>query len=484
MRIVHVDRAEFQNTSVVYKDPGVIEKSKIHVGRKNQVRVYYVLPNGVQNYFYKSDAALADSPKLQKQYLDEFKCLLRNGCFPKNAISKMAGTARDVYDWEYIKELYFGALNQGRRKKAKSVIEAQTSYFVRFSDYFKSRGRDRITELTDDDLDAFQRDAEDFKNRFTGHPLSANTIHMLKNIFKSVLLAVKEARIPLLCDSARIDLNVYKKGEVDRFFNVRDVVIPMDILEAIENFCFSSAETGPNIKEIVAFEAKMGLRPGELYHLGEENLFYISEGRQFQSKVDFNCIRIRDLPNCPTKHGMGFKPKRQSSYRDIPLDDRAIAFIKTQLAKHKNDIICGRTRLSNGELSYVEYRFLFPYWSKHRKRWLRPDDEMPKAFTKALNAVAAAAGIELATKYKLYDFRRVANLWLQNFLGMNSGDAAYFLGHSEKINKHSYMSVTNRQATQGKWAHRRLKEKIQSIKESSEYSIALSSAENREIEAA
>jgi len=387
------------------------------------------------------------SPKLLAEFVAEFRCLQRDGYIPLKSLGKMV--SRDTassYEWSQIRKLYFETWSIGEYKKGPKALSTQTAWFARCANYFTKKGRIAINQVTEKDLKEFDSDALEFRNLFNGRPLAKSSIFAIKNLFQCVLRAAQRHRIPLLCDFREIDLSFYTKGgEKDGRFDVREVIPSSEILDAIKNSSYVSPNSVPNIKDVIEFLRYTGLRPGELRTLSEENLF--------PSVKKFDQIKILEKLDCPTKEGIGFSPKCKNSYREITLRKEQIQFIKRQLMKHQGDKIYARVRGADGQCEFVEYRYLFPVWSDRQKKWVRPEMEFVKEFNNILRHVQQEIGKEFEEKYKLYDFRRVYNLYLQLDLDLPSEDAAIFLGHSRKTNEHSYISPSNLQKVKQSRAH-------------------------------
>ncbi|MFH1729542.1 MAG: hypothetical protein ABIA04_14125 [Pseudomonadota bacterium] len=188
-------------------------------------------------------------------------------------------------------------------------------------------------------------------------------------------------------------------------------------------------------KEHFHFRRKTGLRTLEDSTLSTHNLY--------PSIDNFHSIRIFEKDDCPMDYGLGFSPKSELGTREIPLSERSIRFIKTQLEKHKKDKIYGVIGKRNEDFELVEYPFLFPYYDGILKKWLRRKTFI-RAFHTLIKTAVNETDIKLDGRVIPHDLRRNVNLWLRE-KGFTGDEAAFWLGHTLETNERNYLAISKKQ---------------------------------------
>ena len=406
-------------------------------------RIEYYLPSGQKMSFYKIPIELKrGNSKLRTKYLKEFEKHLRAGHFPDNAVKKMNKTylmdetKGKRTKWEEAIELYYTTLNKGKWRKSNKTIENEKSTLIKQITYFKYKHNIHyINDLNNEHLNCYNRDVEEFKSRGGKSLIKKSTQKSYKKMFKSFLnCCVKPFCLEL--DLCELDMQIYNKGKPDSSLYCRTTVIPKELLGKVDDCSYITPDIYPDRKELVNLLRNTGICKDELSCLGEENLYYNDSESLYQSKKDFNALRIFDKPECPTNHKDGFTVKSVNRNRVIQLDNRSISFIRHQLEIHSNNKIFGKSYTG----TFIEYRFIFPIFRD--ERWVRCS-----SFLRGIQSILKVANEEFSLgyseKYTIHDFRNTRNVEMAN-MGIDVEVRSDQLGHSKKVNEKNYYSLSEK----------------------------------------
>lgn len=240
-------------------------------------------------------------------------------------------------------------------------------------------------------------------------------------------------------------------GHENQTVGARTVIIPEDLLDAVDEFPFITPACYPDRKEMIHLYRTTGITKGEMATLSEENLY--------PNKFNFDSIQLMDKPDCPTKIGIGFQVKTHNRHkRIIPLTDRAIKFLKSQMEKHKYHDVYGYISVNGDEPEkLVKYQYLLPIYRD--SKWVRCDD-----FIGGIQKLFERVGQHFklgycGSDYTVHDFRNTLNERMGD-AGISAEDRAYILGHSKEVNERNYMNAEKRKELRAKMALPTFREKM------------------------
>ena len=439
MKPRYVKLTDFKQTSYRYND--AVSPSCNYSKYRGSVRITFRLPNNQRCFFYAIPTVVLTTEKASRDYLSEFEAVLRNGLFPKNAISYLSvqQTQSDKLSVVDAIEMYYSKFNFGKRRKSKATMgkERKTLTYLLTTYFVNIRGKKYVGDITSEDLLGFNNDIETFTNKQTEKILAVATVVSYKRWVKAFLnCMISYDKInKQSCDTSKIALQVYNKGKLDSQATARLIAIPQELIEAVKTCTYEGKSNLPDIKKLFLLYAETGLRKSELLMLSTHNLI--------PDVNNFTQIKVMDKHDCPTTYGEGFTVKTKNGNRSILLSNDSIKFIKDQIAKHKKTKVYGMIGKRNKQYELVEYPFLFPRYDYQLEVWLSID-RIADSFNSLLEKAIEEAKFKDSTKYKLHDLRRSLNLlWRRK--GITPDTVAHGLGHSLEVNERNYLAIKDRQ---------------------------------------
>ncbi len=420
---------------------------------RNKYRISFMLPNGERDYYYRLEPHNYKSPKTRRQTLNEFDSLVRTGHFPEKSIAKLEkfqtrSTQGNTTFFDAL-EKYYTVYNKGRYFKRPTNINNQRptlTYLLKLLQ--KKTGKKYLDEITTDDLMKIEDRLQDWcaeNGKAIGIVTTASYKRMMKSYFNCLAKKMKLNMNPSVISS-----NPETNGHENEAVGARTVIIPEDLLEAVDKFPYTTPYNYPDRKEMTHLYNTTGLAKAEMSTLSEENLY--------PDKYNFDSLILMDKLDCPTNLGTGFQVKTHNRHkRIVPLDDRGINFIHQQMDKHKGHEIFGRISVKDGENIYKSYRFLFPVL--HHGKWQRCDD-----FLRGIQTLFDDASKYFnlgynGRDYTVHDFRNTLNERMGD-LGISAEDRAYILGHSKEVNEKNYMNADKRKELRARMAHASFRRKM------------------------
>lgn len=435
-RFVKFSDFEFVGNKFTEATYGLIEKTALHRDNRGGWKLYFYMPDGKHDYYHSVPKWLTKRPQ-QQGFIGEVKHLLRSGYLPRSAAKKVRETGFFIKDgtFDAFIERYFGDMAVKERQKSEESADSQRSMLLGIFNYFKSKGKFSICEITDEDINEWDGSLAYTKKRRGKGLISPSTRINWRKALRSALNAAKEHKYSLLCDPDLIEVKEFTKGgKVDDAAEARYVMFPMKLIDAILKCTYPDPVDScePNIKRIVQLVSEIGTRPGETYNLSDDNVF---SGGVFQNKVV-----IKDLPNSPNLKKLEFSPKTKNSARTLDLSNAASKYLYELSDRLKGEVRYGPHK---GEL--YEFPFLFVYRDKKTGFLVRDDSrlnsELQAVVTHAMNEFGlsfTAFGMSEDVKLEFYDLRRSCNYRLKIHMGYSDEEAANFLGHSVYTNKKNY----------------------------------------------
>lgn len=432
---------------------------------RNKYRISFNLPNGDREYFYKLEPHNYKNEKAKKQAVAEFDSLVRTGHFPEKSIKKLnkfkVKSTKGKTAYLDAVEQYYTTYNKGRYFKRPGNIKNQRptlTYLLKLLQ--KVSGKQFMEEITTDDLIEIEDNLQQWCEE-NGKPIGIVTAASYKRILKSFFNCLSK-KLRLDMNPSVISSNPETNGHENESVGARTEIIPEILLDSVDEFPYETPYNYPDRKEMVHLYRTTGITKAEMSTLSEENLY--------PTKYNFDSIILMDKPDCPTNIGMGFQVKTHNRHkRIIPLDDRAIEFLRSQMEKHKGHEIYGRIFVKDVENIYKKYRFLFPVL--HHGRWQRCDDFL-RGIQTLLDDTSKHFGLGFRGRdYQVHDFRNTLNEKMGD-LGISSEDRAYILGHSKDVNEKNYMNADKRKELRAKMAHASFRKKMLEQKSDPKQSVA------------
>ena len=305
-------------------------------------------------------------------------------------------------------------------KKPKTIINDRNSLENLF-EHFRRNGKIYMDEITPLDVQHLinLKDKEGKSQATLGH--YKKTLHKIFNW--------------LIEDMGILDMkNPAKKVKIPKKMGiVRDHIPDNSEIQALITAEYEEQNRfSTPIQAIVKFLIFTGARVGEVLH-AEWDDFDLDQGIWY----------LRNKPNCPTIHRVGWTPKTKD--REVHLFPEAIEVLKAQ-PQHKEVFghvrICDDSRkLLRKEL--IPANFVFPKCEmrlengKRRKLYTRID-----VLTRAWNTLKQSAGIE---NLQLKDLRTYFNtVILIGAYGFTNKEAGTYIGNSEVVNIQHYEAVNNK----------------------------------------
>lgn len=423
-----------------YDDQSLISRTALHK-RRRKLRVYYYLPNG--QCFYFNSVPDLQSKKEKDAYIAEFRYVLQTGFVPNNGSNELRKNSYDPKDGRFsiFFPKYFSDYSVGARVKGASALKTQKSISENIVKYFESIGIFSITEITNEHIDVWDKSLKHTKKKRGKGVLSPATRNAWRKVFRAFLNTAKDKGYALRCDPEKMNIYEYDKGgKIDPKADVRRVIYPLKLIEAVEQCSFIiDTEKMPDLRKIIRSWRETGPRPGEMQSLSTHNLVY-ENGKVIG-------LKILDLPDCPHEEDeIGFRPKNFKSYRTIPISGESAAYIESLDNKFKN---VKRYGWHKGKL--VEFPFLFVFWDEKEKCYVRDDRKFDKLFHDITTHALQEFKLPYKDAYITYDLRRSCNQFLKTIAKFDEKEAAHFLGHSVATNRKHYtldedgMDISNAQ---------------------------------------
>ncbi len=417
---------DFEFVGYKFSDPSLIQKTALHK-RGNKLRVYYYTPDG--NHYYHNTVPKLKTKKEQEIFIAEFKIALQGGHLPRAGADALRKNSFDPKDGRFaiFFKNYFEKYSVNKRKKEEISSKHQKSISNRIVLYFENIGIYSITEITDKDIETWDLSLP-YTPKIHGKGfVGPATRNGWRKTFRAFLNTAKEQGYPLRCNPQGMNIfELGKGGKVDTSVDARKVIYPMTLIEAVEK-CSFPADTAlaPDMRKIIRFWGEIGLRPGEMFNLSEHNLLF-ENGRP-------KTLKILELKDCPNNNTFEFVPKNDASYRLVILTNFAIVFIESILKKFN-----GIKRYGKHKGQLIEYPFLFVFWDKKEKKFIRDDYQFRKLFNALTNHAQKEFNLKPKERIVPYDLRRRSNLYLKTDLAFDVKEASSFLGHSEATNIKHY----------------------------------------------
>lgn len=434
MRSGFLDEKDFIQMNWSADKVHLISRTALHPQKEeHHYRVYYYLPNGKYTYYYTVPPLINKNQK--DRYLKEFGDFLRRGLIPKEAAKKLLSTFDDKNgDFEVYFDKYFSTYAVGPRAKSKVSIEQIEGMIKPILNYFKTlKSYDSILQISDRDLkdwDEYLQTLKDSRIRKKDKEaklLSPATRNSRRKQFRAFLTVAKERGYPLQCDPTKMNIFEYTKGgEIDESCDARKVIFPEDLLQASIECSFEiDTNNSPDMKMIMRMWERLGIRPGEMGNLCEDNLVY-KNGRIAE-------IKIKDLQH-KGENNYFYNPKNQKSYRNIPLPKFAIEFFENLVEKLK-----GVKRYSRIDGELKEFPFLFVFWDDRSKCFIKDGRKLAALFRQLTNFAIDEKELPYKKDFYIFrDLRRACNLFLKTKLQFNDDSASAFLGHNKYTNLKHY----------------------------------------------
>ncbi|MCB9062522.1 MAG: site-specific integrase [Halobacteriovoraceae bacterium] len=412
-----------------YEDPSLLRKTKFHKDKKKpgSEKIYYYLPSGVYRYFYST-------PKLKSKrekdgYIAEFNHALSSGFLPNSGAQALRKSSYDPKDGKFsiYTPKYFSDYATNERQKGEASKDNLRSVFRRIIPFFENLGIHSICDITNEHLKSWDLSLKYTKKLRGKGCISAATRNSWRKQFRAYLNTAKEQGYALRCNPEKMNIYEFTKGgEIDELADVRHVVYPQVLIDAVQKCTFHVDESVmPDIRKLIRFWREIGVRPAEMYTLNDDNIIY-KNGYPIE-------IRIKKLEKCPNGSKMSFAPKNKKSYRPIKLSDWAGDYILSIQSKLK-----GYKRYGKYKNKLIEYPFLFVFWDKEKELFLRDDEKLKKLFDDITNHAINEFNLDLRDDYYFYDLRRSANIYFRIEMGYSLSQTCAFLGHSEKTNLKHY----------------------------------------------
>lgn len=421
-----LNRFDFEFVGYKYEreNKGLTARTKLHK-RGKKWRVYYYLPDG--RHLYHNAVPKLKEKKDRDLYISEFRKALEQGFIPKKGAKALKDSSYDPKDgtFQLFFRKYFNDYATGARAKSEDSKDNQLSISKRIVEYFEKLGIYSISEITDKDIEDWDKSLF-FTKKLRGQGfLSPASRNHWRKTFRAFMNTAKEKSYSLQCDPSKINIFEYKKGEIDHDADVRSVIYPRELINAVQKCSLiKDLNCGHDFGKHLQFWEEVGLRPGEMYSLSDKNIIFDS-GRPI-------AIQIIDL-NCPVGDSKSFTSKTRKSKRVILLSDFAISFIEEILSKFED---IPRYGLSGGE--YVEYPYLFVFWNEKERKFVRDDSKFLETFNNVTEAAIQEFCLPYENVYIPYDLRRSCNYYLKTVLKYNVRESADFLGHSIATNEKHY----------------------------------------------
>ncbi len=170
---------------------------------------------------------------------------------------------------------------------------------------------------------------------------------------------------------------------------------------------------GFDIKLIATFTTATGFRLGEILHLRWSDIDLVTGE-----------IRIRVKPDCPTRNGMGWRPKWDVE-GEVPLNPVSLLVLESI---EKRDDVVGVYRL-NGQDKMMATDFVF--FRKEDNRYVRIDT-VRRAWAQLLKNAG------LAGKYTFKDLRSTANTYFKIYCQLTQDEASRVMRNSPEVNQAHY----------------------------------------------
>lgn len=261
---------------------------------------------------------------------------------------------------------------------------------------------------------------------------ASNRLNCIKRFFKWL----KKRKFILVDPSFEVDRIEFTTKEASR-----DVILPLDAVRRINQVNFKHLYDFP-IKELVNFLILTGARLGEALHC---------EVDDFDLK---NSIwKLKYKPNCPTRYGLGWKPKRGNE-RLVPLSQNVVKIIEPLIERAKTEKVVGYIK---GENKPVEAKFLFTMLDRKlstSKKQFKKGKPIVKIYrrvdkvNKSWKNLFIKAGVcapdsdgRLVVNYTRHDARRGFN-HIAEVMGISLKERSAILGHEERVNKSNYQGET------------------------------------------
>lgn len=387
---------------------------------RGKERIYYLLPNEKFLYFYSL-------PKLRNKKekdlcLAEFRQALEAGFLPKNGAKTLKEASFDpkIGTFDIFFGKYYGEYSTGARTKLDESKKTQKTVSQAVTKYFMDKNINSICEITDEHLQEWEKDLLLRINQKSKKLLEGSTRNSYRKCFRAFLNTAIEHGYPLQCDPEKMNIFEFKKnGEIDEKADVRQVIYPLALIEAVEKCSYPlDLEKEPDMRKIIRLWREVGGRTGEMLSFGESNIEF-SDG--FPIK-----LHVQEIPQ------IGFEPKTEISKRPIPLTNPGGDYILSLLKKFD-----GVKRYGKEKNKIVEFPYLIVFKDKEGN-WVRDDRKFKDLFKKITKYAIKEFNLPYTEDYIPYDLRRSCNLFLRKERGWKVDKAAAFLGHSEDTNKKHY----------------------------------------------
>lgn len=285
------------------------------------------------------------------------------------------------------------------KNSVKPVIERIFDFFV------KNCGRTYVDEINEDD---FLKLRDHLATTGFVHPVKRYTLNRYQTWTNTALnWFVAKGNL------TKNPIAGLKKLKLSMSEKVRGKVIPLEEWLRIVS-APSPTEFGFDIRPIVIFATATGLRAGEIIHLQWSDIDRL-EG----------VIRIRVKHQCPTWHGLSWRPKG-SVEGDPPLNELA-CLVLDSIEKH--DEVWGSYQCGT-ETKEMATDFVFARKDKNgrlvRIRSLR------EAWARLLENAG------LAGKYKFKDLRATANTYFKVYCQLTGDEASKVLRNTPEVNLQHY----------------------------------------------
>ncbi|MDD4974391.1 MAG: hypothetical protein PHY93_08555 [Bacteriovorax sp.] len=410
---------KFEFIGNLYKDKSLLSRVELHAYRK-KYRVYYHLPDGTYSYYYSVPDL--KNKKEKDTFLAEFRYALASGFLPRAGAELLRRKSFDpkIGTFEIFFKKYFNEYATGERSKLDESKNTQKTVSRAVTAYFLNKNIDSVCQITNEHLKDWDTDLLIRLNKRTGELLEGSTRNSYRKCFRAFLNTAKDHSYPLQCAPDKMNIFEYTKGgEIDEKADVRQVIYPLALIEAVEKCSYPlDLEREPDMRRIIRLWREIGPRTGEMLSFGECNV-------ELKDGMPLN-LNIKELQT------IKFTPKTEISKRPIPLTDSGSDYILSLLQKFE-----GVKRYGKVKNEIVEFPFLFVFKDSNGN-WVRNDAKFKKLFKKITQHAIQEFNLPYTEKYIPYDLRRSCNLYLRKDRGMEISQAANFLGHSEETNKKHY----------------------------------------------
>lgn len=387
--------------------------------RKSSWWLKYYLPSG-----YRMRRSCDRNQQTAKQKLRIKQNQLLQGIFDDEDLTKLEGTvfypkqdnARRLTITEAV-QLYLEL--SSARKEAKTQYDDAIATTNQFKFFQEKLERTYMDEIRPVDVQLL---VSDMDKRGLSEATMCDYVACVSKCF-NWLLNMKE----LDCDNPVTAMVSVPKKEG----KVRDRV-PTDLeiqrlFRAFDHITSPQSAKTP-LYDIFSFLLFTGARLGECLHCEWQDFDFAHGIWKIQSK-----------PRCPTRFGLGWKPKRDK-YREVPLFPEALAVL--QRMPHHETV--GKVPVRDEQGRIVNHtshaaHFVFPRQVVRRINGVRHVSyERVDSVKNSWGTLKKKANVD---DLRLHDLRRYFNTFLKNHCLFSAKEAGAYVGNTDEVNDRHYTAI-------------------------------------------